>query len=63
MGRKRGTLGKSPRIAARSKQEAGSRKPVWEKYMKTDFINLVTQPGDRKRVEKERQNLHNILML
>lgn len=63
-GWKVGKPGMSPRTAAESKQEASSRKPVWEKRMKTDFINLnISQPGDRKREGKERQNLHNILML
>lgn len=60
---KEGEAGEESQTAAKSKQEASSRKPVWKKYMKLDFINLnVSQPNDRKREEKERQNLHNILM-
>lgn len=61
-GRKRGSWGRVENNS--QKQTRGSsRKPVWEKYTKTHFINLVSQPGDRKRVGEERQNLHNILML
>lgn len=30
------------------------RKPLWDKYMKTDFIHLrVSQPGDRKKEERK----------
>ena len=47
----------------KNKQAASPRQPVWEKYMKIDFMNRrVSQPGDRKK-EERKENLHNILML
>lgn len=55
--------GEGSRRASKNKQEASPKEPVWEKYMKIDFINRsVSQPGDRKK-EERKENLHNILML